>query len=431
MRHPAVAITGVGVASPLGLDARVFAARIFNGEVAVRPVTRFDPARFRCRLAAEADDHVLLKVPSSDPFARRLGRFVHLALAATADALADAEFHPMGAVSSQVLARDVDRGGVFAGVAVGGLPEMEVGVVRQEQRGPRKTFPFLIPSLIPNMAASQVAEHYAPEAPQWTLAGACASGTQALIEAAHAIASGRLDWAIAGGSEAVITPITFSGFEAMRSLSVRAEGTPRPFDRAADGMIVGEGAAFFVLESLAHATARGARVQGTIAGGAITSGAERLTLSSVSAAVRCMRMALADAAVQPNEIDCVFAQATGLPAGDAQEMAALVDVFGGSPGPVITSVKGQIGHTFGASGPLHVAVALESMRRQRVPRVVNLDEPASVGASLDLARDVCDRRVRGVLVNSFGFGGLNATLVLTCSDSDAEPRHGAQEAVGT
>jgi 3-oxoacyl-[acyl-carrier-protein] synthase II len=431
MRHPAVAITGVGVASPLGSDAQVFATRIFDGEVAVRPVTRFDPARFRCRLAAEVDDRGLVKAPAADPFARRLGRFVHLALAATADALVDAELHPMATESPQAVAKDVGRGGVFAGVAVGGLPEMEQGVLRQEQRGPRKIFPFLIPSLIPNMAASQIAEHYAPGVPQWTLAGACASGTQALIEAAHAIASGRLDWAIAGGSEAVITPITFSGFEAMLSLSVRAEGTPRPFDRAADGMIVGEGAAFFVLESRAHAAARGARVRGAIAGGAITSGAERLTLSSVSAAVRCMRMALADAAVQTDEIDCVFAQATGLPAGDAQEMAALVDVFRGGARPVITSVKGQIGHTFGASGPLHVAVALESMRRQRVPRVVNLDEPAPVGASLDLARDVCDRRIRGVLVNSFGFGGLNATIVLTSSDSDGEPRHEEQGAVDT
>lgn len=408
-----VVITGVGVVSPLGVSFPEFARRLFDCESGVRPVTRFDASRFGCRWAAEVDDGAFQQAhPLRNHEISRMGRFVRLALASAHEALSDSRVHAPDAAP--------DAGGLFVGVAMGGLPEMEAGVLRQAQRGPRKTQPYLIPSLIPNMAASQIALQNHIQGPQYTLAGACASGIQALGQAASAIRRGELRWALAGGAEAVVTPITFSGFEAMRALSTAAEphATPRPFDREGDGMIVGEGAAFFVLEDASHAAARKREVYGRLRGHATTSRGDRLTLQSAAAAADCMRLALLDAGVQTEEIGAAFAQATGLRAGDEQELQAFQTVFAPAPRSItLTSIKGQIGHTFGASGPLGLAAALEALRRQRVPATRNFRSTLPERSMLDIASQARERELRHCLINSFGFGGINACLVASHPDA--------------
>jgi 3-oxoacyl-[acyl-carrier-protein] synthase II len=245
----AVAVTGIGCVTAFGVGRNLLDDALAEGRVAAAPITRFDPARFTCRIAAEvpepslrfARDHLSHEL-------ERMSLFVRLAVHASMTALgAD----PAATGRPRL---PEGRGLIAMGVAMGGLPHIEQGVLKQERAGPRKTTPFLIPSLIPNMAASMTALRLGFEGPQVTLAGACASGTQAIGHALAELRAGRIDWALAGGSEAVTTPITWSGFEAMHALSRGGAGegagegpAARPFDGARDGMICGEAAAMLLL----------------------------------------------------------------------------------------------------------------------------------------------------------------------------------------
>lgn len=381
-----------------------------SGSSGVGPLTRFPGERFSSRLAAEVDDQMLAR--PSGPFAhewKRMDRFVQLALSAAGRALEDS-----GLLDATGGARD--EGGVCIGVGMGGLPNMEAGVVRQDTRGPKKTTPYLIPSLIPNMAASMTALTHGLRGPQYSLAGACASGLQALGLAMSLIRAGSLPWMLAGGTEGVITPIAFSGFEALRVLSTAADpaGAPRPFDAEADGMIAGEGAAVFVLEDLAHAEARGATVHGELTGHATSTGADQIALPDAGAMAACMAAALRDAGVAAQDVDAVYSHGSGVRRADAAELDAVratCQVHGGSP--TITSIKGHIGHTFGASGPLNLAAALAALRHQTVSPILNLRAPPPAHAGLDLARLPRSRTLRHCLVNAVGFGGINASLLIS------------------
>jgi 3-oxoacyl-[acyl-carrier-protein] synthase II len=307
-------------------------------------------------------------------------------------------------------------GAVFLGVAMGGLPSIEAGVLKQEQRGVRKTSPFLIPSLIPNMAASMIARRHGIEEEQVTIVGACASGCQALGHAMRAIQSGARTWAIAGGAEAVTTPITYSGFEAMNALSRRDDPaiTPRPFDRERDGMILGEAAAVFVLEDRHHAEARGAVIHGELIGFATNSGSDGLLGISTRHAARCMNSALADAALGPDAIDCVFAQASGMIQGDAAELEAVRTVTADvRRKPIVTSIKGHTGNMFAANGPMSLASALMALRYQTTPPTAKLKQTDPSFADIDIAREARVTEVRRCLINTFGFGGINASLIVS------------------
>jgi 3-oxoacyl-[acyl-carrier-protein] synthase II len=263
-------------------------------------------------------------------------------------------------------------GGLFIGVGTGGLPHLEAGVLLQERKGPRKVSPYFIPSLISNMAASMIALNHQFRGPQYTIAGACASGTQALGQAVQAIRSGNLKWALAGGTEAAITPIGFSGLQAMHALSTtpEADSTPRPFDQSCDGMIVGEGAAVFVLEERTHAEARGAAISAEISGYATCSGSTQITLQATEDIARCMALTLRDARLGEADIDCVYAQAAGLVKGDECELEALQLIFTPPAAqPLVTSIKGHVGHTFAASGPLNLMASVQTLRTQMIPPI--------------------------------------------------------------
>jgi 3-oxoacyl-[acyl-carrier-protein] synthase II len=407
-----VVVTGIGLISPIGLSLQEFAGRLFAGEGGVRPVSHFDPERLVCRRAGEVDNQAFTahwKAPDHET--RRLGRFVQFALSCTRDALVDACGH------TDVTAVLGHRGAVYTGLGMGGLGEVERGVVVQETRGARWTTPYLIPSFIPSMPSSAICRQLGLRVAPYTFAGACAGGAQALGEAAAAIARRDIDWALAGGTEAVITPLGFSGFQAMQAFTQAAERTPRPFDASRDGMIVGEGAAYFVLETAARARARGAHAYGEIRGYATGFGAEGLTLQSHEAAADCLRAALGHARLTPCDVDCVIAQGNGAVDGDRAEMLALASVFReASPGPSYASIEGHMGHTFGASAALALVAGLLAIAQQRVPPTCHFTRTEEEFASLDIRGVAHSRTIRVCMVDSFGFGGINAALVLTPPD---------------
>jgi 3-oxoacyl-[acyl-carrier-protein] synthase II len=406
-----VVITGVGVVSSLGHSRGLFSERLFAGVSGVGPVTRFDASRFNCRLAAEVDEEGL--EAASGPYSHeieRMDRFIRYSLVASRGAIAESGIAEGGKLP--------EGGAIYMGVGMGGLPHIEAGVLRQEAQGPRRTVPYLIPSLIPNMAAALVGLDLAFQGPQYTFTSACSSGNQALGEAFYAIRTGRLAWALSGGTEAVITPITFSGFQAMRALSTQSDASaaPRPFDRRRDGMIVGEGAALFVLEDRQHAEARSAHPLGKLAGYATTGGGGGITLRCSTAAARCMAAALEDAGLEAGDIEALFAQAPGMAHDDRELEAIRTTFYDAGARPAVTSTEGHIGHTFGASGPLSLAAALSALARQEIPPTLKLDEPAPGYEDLDLVLRRRPARLTHCLVNSFGFGGVNASLVCTAPD---------------
>lgn len=412
-------VTGIGVATPLGTGLPEVWDALLAGRSGIAGVTRFDAGRFACRLAGEVDDALLDLVRGPYAFEiRRMSAFVRHALHAAGRALLD------GGLLDGGLAGGPEGGGplppdgaIFMGVAMGGLPSIEAGVLKQESRGPRKTTPFLIPSLIPNMAAGMTALRYGFRGPQYTAAGACASGAQALGQALGAIRSGACRWALAGGAEAVTTPITWSGFEAMRALSLSPDPdrTPRPFDRSRDGLIPGEGAAVFLLEERSHAEARGAAIRGELSGYATNSGCgDEITGIPVADTAACMAAALADAGIGPADVGCVFAQASGQPRGDAAELEAVRQVF--APGgrlPPVTSLKGHTGYLFAANGPMNAAASILAMRDGLLPATRNLEALDPGFEDMDVLSAPRRSRPRHCLVNAFGFGGINASLVLS------------------
>lgn len=408
-QRPRVVVTGIGLVSPLGNSVDQFWARLIDGVSAVKLVTRFDPERFSCRLAAEVESYQLpLVAPKYLHEMKRMDRFVQYALVATASAFAASRF-PL----DRLLA--ADGGGFFFGVAMGGLGTIENGVLVQERRGPHKTSPYLIPSLIPNMAAGMVALAYGFNGPQYTIVGGCSSGIQAIGQAMDSIRSGERSWALAGGSEAVITPITFSGFQAMAALSpaLKAKRTPRPFDRRRDGMIVGEGAAMLVLEERRYAERRGAPILAELTGYSTSTVTSQAFFQCSDETVRCMELVLADGGLDRGDLDCVYAHAGGL-SGDASEMKAICKLFAGTGrGPAVTSIKGHIGYSFAGAGPLDLAAGVLALGAQQLTPTLNFRAAEPEFAGLDIVARPRATRLRNCMINSFGLGGVNACLLLT------------------
>jgi 3-oxoacyl-[acyl-carrier-protein] synthase II len=405
-------VTGMGVACALGTTVAEVWNRLLRGETGVRPISRFPTDRFVSRLAAEVpDESVVLREGPLDFEMRRMALFVRLAVAAGEAALADARLAMNGGSPK--------HGAIHVGVSMGGLPNIEAGIMRQESKGPRKTTPFLIPSLIPSMAGSMLAQRAGFAGPQLTFAGGCAAGSQALGAALEAIRRGDHDWVLAGGTEAVTTPITFSGFEAMRAVSRGTDPAraPRPFDRARDGFIIGEGAAMFVVEGRAHAEARGATIYGEISGTATATAPGGIVLQTPDSIAACLDAAIADAGLRPGDIDCVYAQACGLERGDRAELEALRHVFG-SRIPPLTSIKAQTGYTFAANGPLSVMSALMALRTQTLSPTRNFEAADDDLGPLDVVAAPRPFAGRHCLVNAIGFGGVNASLVVSsCSET--------------
>ena len=408
-RRRRVVVTGLGCVTPLGYDVPSTWEAVAAGRSGVRSLKNFDAQDFSVRFAAEVRDEFEFPDLASREV-RRLDRVVKFALVAAREAVAD---------SGLVVTEDNrERVGVAVGSGIGGLETLEQSHKVLLNKGPRRVSPFTIPMSICNMSAGYVAIQHGAGGPNLCHVAACASGTQSIGEAARIIERGDADVFIAGGSEAAVTGVVVSAFAAMRALSTRNEApvaASRPFDAERDGFVLGEGAALLVLESLEHAEARGARILASVLGYGLTSDALNVATPSENAegAQRCMRLALADADLHPPDVDHLNAHATGTPLGDLSEARAIRAVFGdGSGGPAVSATKSMTGHLLGSAGSLEALLCVQALREGVLPPTINLDK-VDAGCELDhVAHRARKAQPRVALSNSFGFGGVNASLIL-------------------
>ncbi len=404
-----VVITGLGAVTPIGTGADGLWAGLAARASAVRHITRFDPAPFRSRIAAEIpdfrpQDHLDAKR------AKRLDRFSQLAVTSARFALADAELDPAR--------EDGDRAGAMMGSALGGVAFAESQVERFRVEGPRGLDPALALAVFPGAASCNIAIEFGFTGPNSTNAMSCASGTIAVGEALQAIRADRADVMLAGGAEAPLAPMTYAAFSVIRAMSTRNDDpthASRPFDAARDGFVMGEGAAVLVLEERERALARGAKIYAELVGYAFTNDAYHMTAPRPDGrqAARAMRLALADGGVGPTEVGYINAHGSSTPLNDATETTAIKQVFGEHAYRLtVSGTKGYYGHALGASGAIEAGICALAMQRGWLPPTLNLERP-DPACDLDcLPGDGRAAAPEIVLSNSFGFGGINASLVL-------------------
>ncbi len=404
--RPRVAVTGLGVKTPAGTDVASFWSTVRAGRATAAPIEQFDPSELPVRFASEVRDFD--PVPYFGPKeARRNDRVTQLGFGAAADALADAGD----------LGVDPSRCAVVVGTGVGGIGTHEHNQRIFIEKGPARVSPFTVPMMMANATAGVIAMQFGWTGPNICIATACAAGTNAIGEAVRLIRDGSADVVMAGGTEASVTPMTIAAFSRMGALSSRNDEpqlASRPFDAARDGFVIGEGAAFIVVESVEHAHARGVQVYGEVAGYGRNADAYHITAPSPggAGAAACMQLALDDAGLDPSSIGHINAHGTSTDLNDAAEAEAVRKVFGDTPPPV-TSTKGVTGHLIGAAGATEAVASLLSLRDGVAPPTANLERVGD-----DIGVDVVGGRAREIgsrpaLSNSFGFGGHNATLILT------------------
>lgn len=403
-----VVITGLGVVSPVGKDVESMWQSLMDCRSGTGRLTAFDPEPFTSHVAAEVKDWDPLEYIDGKE-ARRMDRFVQFAVKAAIDAVKQSgiDFDKT----------DRARAGVIIGSGIGGLNIIEKTHERYSQGGPRKITPLLIPMLIINMASGLISIRYGIGGPNTASVTACASGTNALGDAFKIIQRGDADIMIAGGTEAAITPLGFGGFCSMKALSTRndePEKASRPFDRDRDGFVMGEGAGVLFLEELEHARSRGAEILAEFAGYGMSGDAYHMTAPSPdgSGAMRCMELALSDAALNPQDVDYINAHGTSTALNDKLESLAIKKVFGPDKVPAVSSTKSFMGHLLGAAGGVEAVISVLAMRKGVIPPTINLDNP-DPECDLDyVPHTPREANVRAVMSNSFGFGGHNACIVL-------------------
>src|SRR6266576_3598502 len=399
--------------TPVGTGADGLWAGLAARTSAVRELTRFDPTPFRSRIAAEIpdfrpQDHLDAKR------AKRLDRFSQLAVTSAGLALADAAIAPRK--------EDPDRAGAMMGSALGGVSFAESQVPRYLAEGPRGLDPSLALAVFCGAASCNMAIEFGFTGPNATNAMSCASGTIAVGDAFHAIREGRADVMLAGGAEAPLAPMTYGAFSVIRAMSTRNNDpahASRPFDEDRDGFVMGEGAAVLVLEERERAVVRGAKIYAELAGYAFTNDAYHMTAPRPDGrqAARAMQLALVDACVAPGEVGYINAHGSSTPLNDSTETTAIKQVFGEHAYRLsVSGTKGYYGHALGASGAIEAAICALAMERRWLPPTINLERP-DPACDLDCLRG--EGRAAApdvVLTNSFGFGGINAAVVLRRSD---------------
>jgi 3-oxoacyl-[acyl-carrier-protein] synthase II len=377
----------------------------------VRTIESFDPSRLDARIAAEVRDFDPSAVLDRKEM-RRTDRYIQLGLVGARHALDHA------GLPGRLDGALAERTGVILGSGLGGVNTLFDNVLVMAERGPDRISPFFIPMGIANVGAGQIAIASGALGPNFATVSACATGGHALGEAWETIRRGDADVMIAGGVEAGMHEATVGGFASMKALSTRnddPEAASRPFDKARDGFVMGEGVGVVILEALEHAEARGAEPLAELVGYGATADASHITLPAPGGigAVRAARIALAKAGMDASEIDHVNAHATSTPEGDKAELQSIRTIFGDhAPNVAVTANKSMIGHTLGAAGAIEAIATILAMREGCVPPTLNLEDPDDEGAGLDLVAGVAARReIRAAMSNSFGFGGQNTALV--------------------
>jgi len=404
-------VTGLGLVCGVGNTAPAVWEKLVAGASGMAPISAFDATGFPVTFAAEVKNFDPLNFVEKKE-ARKMGRFIHFAFAATQEALAQSGL--------KITDENADRVGVFIGSGIGGFEIIEREHASLLQGGPRKISPFFIPAAIVNMAAGQLSIRYGARGPISATATACATSANSIGDSVRMILHGDADAMIAGGSEAAVTPLSVGGFASMRALSARNDDptkASRPFDKDRDGFVIGEGAGILILEELEFAKRRGAKILAEVIGYGMSADAYHMTgiAPEGAGAQRSMRAALKDAGIQPEEVGYINAHATSTPAGDGNESRAIEMVFGEhalSHKLKVSGTKSMTGHLLGGAGGLEAGITVLALINQELPPTTNLDTP-DTECRLDYVPNKGVKHSFDVaLSNSFGFGGINATLIM-------------------
>ena len=402
-----VVITGLGIVSPVGNGITEAWDNTINGRGGIGPITHFDASALPTRFAGEVKNFNPADWMSPKEV-RRMDTFIHFGIAATRMAMDDAGL--------EVTEQNAERIGVNVGSGIGGLPMIEENIREMIAKGPRRISPFFVPGSIVNMVAGMISILYGFKGPNVSMVSACTTSTHCIGDAARFIEYGDADVMIAGGSEATVCLAGIGGFCAVKALSERndsPETASRPWDKDRDGFVLGEGAGILVLESLEHATARGARIYGELAGMGMSADAHHITAPSMDGPRRGMLNALKNGGVNANEVDYINAHGTSTPLGDKNETEAMKAVFGEHAYKmVVNSTKSMTGHLLGAAGGIEAVFTALAIHHQISPPTINIfhqDPECDLDYCANTAREM---KIDVALSNSFGFGGTNGTLVI-------------------
>ena len=403
-----VVVTGVGLVIPVGIGVPEAWKNVCEGKSGIGPLTRFDGSGFDTRIAGEVKGFTPEKYIDKKEI-KKMDLFIHYALAAAKEAVEDAQL--------KITPENCEQIGVIVGTGLGGLPTLEETHKVLVEKGPSRITPFFIPKLIANMAAGQIAMQHGAKGPNTCVVTACATGAHCIGDAFRAIQYGDAEAIIAGGTEANITPLTVGGFNAMKALSTRNEEpqkASRPFEKNRTGFVVAEGAGILILEEFEFARKRGAKIYGEVVGYGYTGDAYHITAPPPDGdgAIRCMRMAIRDARIRPEDIDTINAHGTSTVLNDITETIAIKAVFGDYAKKIpISATKSMTGHLLGAAGSTEAIFALLSIRDGILPPTINYEEP-DPECDLDYVPNVARKSsIRIAMSNAFGFGGTNATLI--------------------
>lgn len=410
MERRRVVITGMGVVSPVGIGKDAFWNSLLEGKSGVSTITAFDPSDFPVKIAGEVKDFDAEKYVGDKKTVRHMDRNVQFAVAAARMAVEDAAL--------DMEKEDAERVGTIIGTGIGGITTMEETVKRIETRGPAKVNPFAVPMMIANMASGQVSISFGLQGPVLADVTACASGNNAIGRATRTIQWGDADVMLAGGTEAAVAETPMAGFAAMKALSSREcapEEASCPFDERRDGFVLGEGSGVLVLEELEHAKKRGAHIYAEVIGYGTNGDAYHITAPRPGGelAARCMKKAIDDAGITPEDIDYINAHGTSTGLNDKNETKAIKEILGKHAYEiVVNSTKSMTGHLLGAAGAIEAIVCVLSIQNNKVHQTLNLKTP-DPECDLDYVQGAPrDVKVDVAMSNAFGFGGHNAVVLL-------------------
>ncbi len=405
-----VVITGLGIVSPIGIGLAENWASITAGKGGIGRITHFDPTGYPSMVAGEVKGFDVTKFGVTEKEARRMDRFIQLGMAAGIEALKDSGL--------TVTEQNAERIGVHIGSGIGGIGTIEDTTLTIKEKGPRRVSPFFVPMSIINMISGDLSVMLGLKGPNLSMVTACATGTHAIGDAGRLIEYGDADVMFAGGAEAAVTQTALAGFGNARALSTRNDDpatASRPWDKDRDGFVLGEGAGVVVLEEYEHAKRRGAKIYCELVGFGMSGDAYHMTSppENGEGAARCMRNALRNAGLNPEQVQYINAHGTSTPLGDKAETMAMKTAFGEHAKKVmVSSTKSMTGHLLGAAGGVEAIYTALALHHQVVPPTINLFEPGE-GCDLDYVPNTARQAKLDVAMsNSFGFGGTNGTLVM-------------------
>ena len=406
MSRRRVAVTGLGIVCPVGNTVEEAWRNLVEGKPGIGPITRFDASPFACRIAGEVKGfEAAAYLPPKE--SRHMDTFIHYGLAAAIQAWKDCGL--------EVTEANAERIGVNIGSGIGGLPRIEETHSELTQRGPRRISPFFVPASIINMISGHMSILYGMKGPNLAVVTACTTGLHAIGQSARLIEYGDADVMLCGGAEATVSPLGVGGFAAARALSTRNDDpatASRPWDRDRDGFVLGEGAGVLVLEEFEQAKARGAKIYCEVTGFGMSADAFHMTAPDLDGPRRCMRAALANARLAPDQVQYLNAHGTSTPLGDKNETEAIKMAFGAHAARlVVNSTKSMTGHLLGGAGGIESVFSVLAVHRQISPPTINIfnqDPECDLDYCANTARDL---KIQNAVKNNFGFGGTNGSLV--------------------